>query len=120
MTPSRPWHGDGKEGMEKLKVAMIGGFTSVAGFRALGVDAYHVGSPQDGPEVWAALPRERYAVVMITEPVYEVLLEKVPDFPALEDLPVVLAVPAVSGSKGLGRAGIRKRVEKALGSVIEE
>jgi V/A-type H+-transporting ATPase subunit F len=105
--------------MEKLKVAMIGGFTSVAGFRALGVDTYPVPAPQDGPEVWEALPRGKYAVVMVTEPVYEVLLEKVPDFPAIEDLPVVLAVPAVSGSLGLGKAGIKKRVEKALGSMVE-
>ncbi|MEW6553522.1 MAG: V-type ATP synthase subunit F [Actinomycetota bacterium] len=106
--------------MEKSKVAMIGGFTSVAGFRALGVDVYPVASPQDGPEAWSALASEDYAVVMITEPVYEVLLERVPDFPALEDLPVVLAVPSVSGSTGLSKTRIRKRVEKALGSVIED
>jgi V/A-type H+/Na+-transporting ATPase subunit F len=105
--------------MEKLRMAMIGGFTSVAGFKALGVDVFPVASPQDGPAVWDALPRDRYAVVMITEPVYEVLLERLADFPALEDLPVVLAVPAVSGSTGLSRASIKKRVEKALGSVIE-
>ena len=105
--------------MEGLKVAMIGGWSSVAGFRAVGVETYVVASPQEGPEVWETLPRDRYAVVMITEPVYEVLLEKIPDFPALEDLPVVLPVPAISGSTGLGRAGIKKRVVKALGSVIE-
>lgn len=105
--------------MEKLKVAIIGGFTSVAGFKAVGVDTYAVASPQDGPAVWDALPLEKYAVVMITEPVYEVLLARIPDFPAIEDLPVVLPVPAVSGSTGMGRAGIKKRVEKALGSVIE-
>lgn len=105
--------------MDRLKVAMIGGFTSVAGFKAVGVDSYPVASPQDGPAVWNELPLEKYAVVMITEPVYEVLLQQVPGFPAVEDLPVVLAVPAVSGSTGLGRAGVKKRVEKALGSVIE-
>ncbi|RJP32598.1 MAG: V-type ATP synthase subunit F [Actinobacteria bacterium] len=105
--------------MGKLKLAMIGGFTSVAGFKAVGVDSYPVASPQEGPVVWNALPLEKYAVVMITEPVYEVLLEQVPDFPAIEDLPVVITVPAVSGSSGLGKAGVRKRVEKALGSVIE-
>ncbi len=67
--------------MEKLKVAMIGGFTSVAGFKAVGVETYPVASPQDGPAVWDALPRDRYAVVMITEPVYEVLLERIAGFP---------------------------------------
>ena len=102
-----------------MKVAMIGGFTSVAGFKAVGVDSYIVASPREGPAVWNALPLEKYAVVMVTEPVYEVLLEQVPGFPAALDLPVVIAVPAVSGSIGLGRAGVKKRVEKALGSVIE-
>ncbi len=106
--------------MKKLKLAMVGGFTSVAGFKAVGVDSYPVASPQDGPAAWNALPLERYALVMITEPVYEVLLEQVPDFPAIEDLPVVLAVPAASGFTGLGRASIKKRVEKALGSIIED
>ncbi len=104
--------------MEKSRMAMVGGFTSVAGFRSLGVDAYPVAEPQSAPAVWEGLPLERYAVVMITETVYEVLLEKVPDFPPVEDMPVVLVVPAVSGSTGLGRSGIKKRVEKALGSVI--
>ncbi len=98
---------------------MIGGFTSVAGFRAVGVDTYPVAVPQDGPQAWEALPRERYGVVIITEPVYEVLQERIAGFPGDEDLPVVLVVPAVSGSTGLGRTGVRKRVEKALGSVIE-
>ncbi len=104
--------------MENLKVAMIGGWSSVVGFKAVGVDTYVTSSPQEGPEVWGALPLERYAVVMITEPVYEVLRELAPDFPPHEGLPVVLAVPAVSGSMGIARNVIRKRVVKALGSVI--
>ena len=105
--------------MENLKVAMIGGWSSVVGFKAVGVEPYVVASPQQGPEIWESLPRERYALVLITEPVFEFLMERVPDFPGHEELPVVLAVPAVAGSIGTGRAGIKKRVEKALGSVIE-
>jgi V/A-type H+-transporting ATPase subunit F len=105
--------------METLKVAMIGGWSSVVGFKAVGVETFAVATPEDGPDVWGALQLDRYAMVMITEPVYEVLLERVPGFPALEELPVVLAIPSVSGSMGIGRSGIKKKVEKALGSILD-
>lgn len=105
--------------MENLKVAMVGGWSSVVGFKALGVEPYIVASPEEGPAVWESLPRDRYALVMITEPVYEVLMERMPDFPGHEEMPVILAIPAIAGSTGAGRAGVKKRVEKALGSVID-
>jgi vacuolar-type H+-ATPase subunit F/Vma7 len=105
--------------LDGLKVAMIGGMTSVIGFQAVGVETFIAAVPEDGPRIWASLPRERYAVVMITEPVYEVLLDKVPGFPGAEELPVVLAVPAVSGTLGLGKEAIKERIVKALGSVVD-
>lgn len=105
--------------MEKLKVAMIGDWDSVVGFKAIGVEAFVVASPVDGAALWESLPLERYAVVMITEPVYDVLRERIADFAAHEGLPVVMAVPTVSGSLGLGKTMVKKRVVKALGSVLE-
>ena len=90
---------------EGLKVAMIGGMTSVIGFKAVGVETYIAGVPEDGPKIWRSLPLERYAVVAITEPVYRVLLDEVPGFPGVDDLPVILPVPAVSGSLGLALPG---------------
>ncbi len=102
-----------------MKAAMIGGMTSVIGFKAVGVETYIAAVPDDGPAIWSSLPRERYALVMITEPVYEVLLEKVPGFPDVDLLPVVMPVPAVSGTLGLGRKAIKERIVKALGSVVD-
>ena len=104
---------------EGLKVAMIGGMTSVIGFKAVGVETYIAALPEEGPAIWESLPRERYALVMITEPVYKVLLEEVQGFPGPADLPVILPVPAVSGSLGLAREGIKARIVKALGSVMD-
>lgn len=104
---------------EAKKVAMIGGLTSVIGFKAVGVETYIAAVPEDGPGIWQSLPLDRYALVIITEPVYSVLLEKVPGFPDPGDMPVIMTVPAVSGSLGLARAAIRSRVVKALGSTLE-
>lgn len=106
--------------MRELKVAMVGGWSSVVGFGAVGVDPYAVASPEDAPGVWDSLPREEYAVVMVTEPVYEALRRSVPGFPGHEGLPIVLPVPAVTGSLGMAAADIRKIVVKALGSSAEE
>jgi len=104
---------------EGLKVAMIGGLTSVIGFKAVGVETYIASVPEEGPGIWEDLPKERYALVMITEPVYRVLLERMPGFPGEGDLPVIMPVPAVSGSLGLAREAIRARMVKALGSVMD-
>ncbi len=108
-----------RKSMETLKVAMIGDWTSVVGFKAVGVEPYIAVRPEDGPEVWNSLPRERYGVIIITEPVYEVLRDSIADFLTSEGLPVILPIPAISGSLGIAKAGARKRVEKALGSVIK-
>jgi vacuolar-type H+-ATPase subunit F/Vma7 len=105
--------------MEKLKVAMVGGRTSTIGFKAIGVEPYIAAVPEDGPAVWESLPLEKYALVMITEPVYRFLRERYADFPGHEGLPVVLVIPAVTGSLGIGRADIKKRVEKAVGAIIK-
>jgi vacuolar-type H+-ATPase subunit F/Vma7 len=105
--------------MQNLKVAMLGGRTSSVGLKAVGVEPYVVAVPEEGPATWESIPLERYAVVLVTEPVYEKLRESIPDFPAHEGLPVVLVIPAVTGSSGIGGSGVKKKVEKAVGTILE-
>lgn len=105
--------------METYKVAMIGGRTSVLGFKAVGVETYIANIPDDGSAIWEALPRERYAVVMITEPVYEAIVRKIPKISASEGLPVVLVIPAVTGSRGTASASLKKKIDKAVGAIVE-
>lgn len=102
-----------------MKVAMIGGKTSTIGFKAVGMEPYIAVVPEEGPRIWESIPLERYGVVIITEPVYRVLLEKVPGFPPQGGLPVILVIPAVSGSQGMGIEAIKKKVERAVGADIE-
>ena len=105
--------------MESLKVAVLGDWTSIAGFKAVGVEPYPVEAPEDGPEAWASIPLEEYAVVMVTEPVYGVLRKRIAGFPAHEGLPVILEIPAVTGALGTAKSGIREMMTRALGSVVE-
>jgi V/A-type H+-transporting ATPase subunit F len=100
------------------KLAIVGGKTSSLGFRAVGLDAYIVPEPEEGPRVWSEIPLQDYGLIFVTEPVYQVLAVEAPDFPPREE-PVVVVIPAVTGSRGLGLAEVKKRVEKAVGADVE-
>jgi V/A-type H+/Na+-transporting ATPase subunit F len=104
--------------METRKMGMLGDWTSTVGFKAVGIQVYAV-SPEDALEVWKNLAMEELAMVLMTEPVFEALRGHIPDFPAHEGLPVVLAIPPVTGSTGIAGRIIRERVIKALGSVVQ-
>ncbi len=99
------------------KLAILGAKTSCLGFRAVGLDAYIGKVPEDAPDLWAGIPKADYAIVFVTEPFYEVLLAAEPGFPP-RDEPVVIVIPAVIGSRGLGTAIVKSMVEKAVGADI--
>lgn len=101
-----------------MKVAMIGGRTSTLGFKAVGVDVFVAEVPEDGPRLWDEVDKEKYAVIMITEPVFEAIRREKRDFPPLEGMPVVLVIPAVTGPRGIGLARIRDKVQKAVGAEL--
>ncbi len=105
--------------MEKMKVAILGDRTSIAGFKAVGLDPYTVESPREGPEAWSSMPLADYAVVVVTEPVFQELRERIAGFPAHEGLPIVLGIPAVTGGTGMSRQGLREMMIRALGTVVE-
>jgi vacuolar-type H+-ATPase subunit F/Vma7 len=105
--------------MENLKVGMLGDWSSTMGFKAVGLQIHAASSKDEIVRLWEAMRGESYAIVIMTEPVFEALLEMEEDFPPREGLPVVLAVPAASGSTGIASSMVRERVIKALGSVVE-
>ncbi|WP_287152994.1 V-type ATP synthase subunit F [Candidatus Solincola tengchongensis] len=105
--------------MSALRMAMIGGRTSTLGFKAVGVETFVAPLPEDGPRIWRELDLRRYAVVMVTEPVFEVLEREIPGFPPQGGLPVVLVVPAVTGTRETAAARLRERIVKAVGADLE-
>jgi V/A-type H+/Na+-transporting ATPase subunit F len=98
-----------------LRVGFIGGKTSTVGFKALGVETFTVPRPEEAREVWRGIDLERFALIFVTEPVFDVLSEDIAEL-GEAGLPVVTVVPSVAGSKGTGRAEIRSLVERATGT----
>jgi V/A-type H+/Na+-transporting ATPase subunit F len=100
-----------------MKIAMIGGKTSTIGFKALGVETFDVPKPQDATEVFGGVRPSRYAIIFMTEPVYEVLRSEVEELRD-ERLPVITVIPAVAGSNEVGMEETRAMVEKAVGADV--
>src|SRR5659263_15169 len=100
-----------------MKIAMIGGKSSTMGFRALGVETFEVLKPADAAAAWRGMELERYAVVFVTEPVYQVLRKEIEAVP-LEGPPIVTVIPSVAGSRGAGYDVVRRLVERAGGTGV--
>ncbi len=104
---------------QEYRLAVIGSWEAVAAFQALGADAFSVQAPEtDAVEVWESLEEGRYAVVIMTEPVFLAIKGSEPGFPRSDGLPVVLVIPEVGGSRGVGAAEMGEVVLKAVGSVV--
>jgi vacuolar-type H+-ATPase subunit F/Vma7 len=103
------------------RVAVVGDATSVSGFRPLGFAVYALDRPEEARTLWHELGSGFYAVVFVTEPVYEQiedLAEEVFD----QATPAVTVIPGAGASKDLGRQKMLRAVERALGttSLIKE
>jgi vacuolar-type H+-ATPase subunit F/Vma7 len=81
-------------------VAIVGDAVSVAGFRPLGVAVFPVEHPQDSRALWPRLASGEFAVVFVTEPVYDALADLVSEV-ADRPVPCVTVIPGVgSGWRG--------------------
>lgn len=102
-----------------MKIAVIGDKTSVAGFKALGIDTFEVPEGDASVTYWNEMKPADYAVIFVTEGVYEELAEDIASFKE-RFTPAISVIPSVKGSKGIGRREIRALVEKAVGADILE
>ncbi len=97
------------------KAAVVGDRDSIYGFAAIGMDVFPLTDAAALGKKIKALAEDGYAVIYVTEALYEKL-------PAGEQtagmLPAVLPIPGVSGNTGIGVARVKKFVERAVGSDI--
>ena len=83
------------------RMAIIGDAVSVAGFRPLGLATFPCERPADARKYWKEIARGEYAVVFVTEPVYEAIVDltvEVADVPT----PAVTVIPGLGSAGGVG------------------
>ena len=99
------------------RIAAVGDWDSVMGFRALGLDTYPVTSPDEARETIKELAKTDCAVIYLTE----TLAKDMPDTLARykDDLrPAIILIPGRTGSLGIGRDNIQRAIERAVGADI--
>lgn len=97
------------------KVAVIGDVTSVAGFRPLGFEVLPVEVPDDARELWPGLAGGGYAVVFVTEPVYEAIADLAAEV-ADQPTPAVTVIPGAGSAGGVGAEKLTRAIVRALGT----
>ncbi len=99
------------------RIGVVGEKDSVGCFRTLGLDVFEPASPRDVARTLNRMAKEKYAVIFVTEQAYAQAQETIEKFKS-QPYPAVIPIPSGTGSLGIGLAGIRKNVEKAVGTQL--
>ena len=99
------------------KIGVIGDKDSIMLFNALGIEAAYADTRLEGEKALHAMAKEDFAVIYVTERIAEQISEAI-SYYKTEPFPAIIPIPDQTGSTGLGIRGIRKDVEKAIGTDI--
>ena len=99
------------------KMAAVGGKDVVLAYRALGMTVVSTEETPDLDRAIFHLVQQGHAIIFVTEPVYEQILETRERYRD-EPFPAIIPIPGAGGSTGLGMQRVRKSVEKAIGADI--
>ena len=99
------------------RIAAVGDWESVMGFRALGLDTYPVADAAEAREKVRELAKENCAVIYLTEQLardMDDVLARYKD----ELRPAIILIPGREGSLGIGKNNIQRAIERAVGADI--
>ena len=102
---------------EKYRIAVIGDWDTVMGFKALGLETYPVTGAAEAREVIHRLAGEDCAIIYLTEKL-SLELRDVIDRYKDELKPAIILIPGREGSMGIGKADIKRSIERAVGADI--
>ena len=93
------------------RIAVIGSWESVMGFRALGLETYPVTAPEEARETIRELAKSGdCGIIYLTEQ----LAKDLPD----ELRPAIILIPGREGSLGIGMNNIQQSIQRAVGADI--
>ena len=99
------------------RIAVVGDWNSVMGFRALGLETYPVTTAEEAKECVRTLAKEDCAVIYLTEQMAKDMTDVLARYKgALR--PAIILIPGREGSLGIGRTNIQNAIERAVGADI--
>ena len=99
------------------RIAVIGDWESVMGFRALGLDTYPVTSVAEAKEQVRELAKTDCAVIYLTEQLAKDMDDVISRYKD-ELRPAIILIPGREGSLGIGKDNIQRAIERAVGADI--
>lgn len=99
------------------RIAAVGDWESVMGFRALGLDTYPVAGAAEAREKIRELAKENCAVIYLTEQLARDLEDVIARYKD-ELRPAIILIPGREGSLGIGKNNIQRAIERAVGADI--
>ena len=100
------------------RIAVIGDWDSVMGFRALGLDTYPVTSAEEAKDRVKELAKAGdCGIIYLTEQLAEDMGETIARYKD-ELRPAIILIPGREGSLGIGKNDIQRAIERAVGADI--
>ena len=97
------------------KIAVMGDLDSVLGFKALGLEVCPAATAEEGRQALHRMAKENYAIIYMTE---QLAAQMSADIARYKDAltPAIILIPGKEGSLGIGMAGVKTAVERAVGA----
>ena len=99
------------------RIAAVGDWESVMGFRALGLDTYPVSGSEEAREKIRELAKTDCAVIYLTETLAKSLTDVLNRYKD-ELRPAIILIPGREGPLGIGKDNIQRSIERAVGADI--
>lgn len=96
------------------KIGVVGERDSVTAFIATGITVKAAENAKEAVNAVESMAKEGYGLIFITETIAVNMKETIEKYKN-EMLPVIILIPGVAGSLGIGLKTIKENVEKAVG-----
>ena len=99
------------------RIAVVGDWNSIMGFRALGLETYPTADVEEAKEYVRTLAKEECAVIYLTEQLAKDMVSTIARYKdALR--PAIILIPGQDGSLGIGQGSIESAIKRAIGTDI--
>jgi len=96
-------------------IGVIGPRDAVIGFKAVGIAVYPAESGIEASRLINRLSRENFSVLFVTEELYVAAQETISSYKD-DPFPAIIPIPGSQGSLGIGLAGVKENIKKAIGA----